>query len=109
MTLQDYSVILKQNSLVKCVGVLESDLDIFYFNNANINLIQSDIYVRLSKISENKYQLSIAKHPFLHKNYVQIFFKELTDKKIARREYNEIIKADKKRREKIINKIFSKN
>lgn len=110
MLQQNYPKILWQNSLVKCnSGISSLNTGIFHSYNANVNLIQNDIYVQLSQISKDEYNLLIAKQSLFNKNPPQIFSKQFTDEKIAREEYNKIIETDKKRREKIIDKIFSWN
>ncbi len=110
MPSQNFPKILEQNSLVRCIGrVSNTNLGSFYCCDVDSNLIQNDIYVRLSKISENKCQLLIAKKTLLYENPPKIFFNKYTDEKTAKKEYNEIIETDKKRREKLADKIFNKN
>jgi len=110
MLQQNYPKILEQNRLVKYnSGISSLNAGIFHSYNTNVNLIQNDIYVQLSQISKNKYNLLVAKQPLLRENPFQIFSRQFADEKTARKEYKNIIETDKKRRGKIINKIFSWN
>ncbi len=106
---QNYPKILEQNRLVKCVGILESDLGVLYLNNADINLIQNDVRVKLSKISNDKCQLLIYKSPLFYGDYTEIIFKKYSDEKTARQEYENILEADKKRRKRLVKHILSVN
>ncbi len=109
MPAQTFPKILKQKNLIKCVGSLESKLGIFYLNNADINLIQNDVCVKLSKISNDKCQLLIYKYPLFYGDYAEIIFKKYYDEKTARQEYENILEADKKRRKRLVKHILSVN